>query len=100
MEAGSTLETIAEIAISITGFAEIVGALAGEKLSPAHPDIWLGFRAMISTGLSAVSVALFPFLPPTSVRQIKFRGPCRAPSWPSSFIKAPVGSSSAYIFSC
>ena len=63
MEAESTLETIAEIAISITGFAGIIGALAGEKLSPAHPGVWLPFWVMISGGLCVLFGALFPFLP-------------------------------------
>jgi hypothetical protein len=63
MDAENTLEAIAEIAISITGFAGIVGALAGEKLSPAHPDVWLPFWVMIASGLGILFAALFPFLP-------------------------------------
>ena len=63
MEAESTLETIAEIGVSLAGFAGIVGALAGEKLRPAHPEVWLPFWAMIASGLGIVFAALFPFLP-------------------------------------
>ena len=63
MDAESTLETIAEVAISITGFAGIVGALAGEKLRPTHPEVWLPFWVMISSGLGILFAALFPFLP-------------------------------------
>jgi hypothetical protein len=63
VDAVSTLETIAEIAVSITGFAGIVGALAGEKLGPAHPDVWFPFWAMISSGLGLLFAALFPLLP-------------------------------------
>ena len=63
MDAESTLEAIAEIAISITGFAGIVGALAGEKLSRAHPGVWLPFWVMISSGLCILFTALFPFVP-------------------------------------
>ncbi len=63
MDAGSTLETIAQIAVALTGFAGIAGALAGEKLSPANPEIWLTFWAMISSSLGVLFAALFPFLP-------------------------------------
>lgn len=63
MEAGGTLETVAQLALSITGFAGIVGALAGQKLRPEHPDIWLPFWALISSGLGLLFVSLFPFLP-------------------------------------
>ena len=63
MDAEGTLEAIAEIAISITGFAGIAGALAGERLGPAHPGVWLPFWVMISSGLCILFAALFPFLP-------------------------------------
>jgi len=63
MNAESTLETVAEIGVSLAGFAGIVGALAGEKLRPAHPEVWIPFSAMISSALGIVFVALFPFLP-------------------------------------
>lgn len=63
MDAGSWLETISEIAVSVTGFAGIVGALAGEKVRPANPEVWLPFWAMISSGLSLLLVLLFPFVP-------------------------------------
>lgn len=57
------LETIAGIGVSLTGFAGIIGALAGEKLHHADPEVWLPFWVMISGGLSIVFAALFPFLP-------------------------------------
>ncbi len=63
MDAESTLQTIAEIGVSLAGFAGIVGALAGEKLRPAHPEVWLPFWAMIASGLDITFSALFPFLP-------------------------------------
>ncbi len=51
------------IGVSLAGFAGIIGALAGEKLRPAEPEVWLPFWVMISSGLSIVFAALFPFLP-------------------------------------
>ncbi len=57
------LETIAGIGVSLTGFAGIIGALAGEKLHHADPELWLPFWVMISGGLGIVFAALFPFLP-------------------------------------
>ena len=36
MDAEGTLEVIAEISIAFTGFAGIVGALAGARLRPAQ----------------------------------------------------------------
>src|SRR5262249_34547315 len=54
---------IAEIGVSLAGFAGIVGALAGAKLRPADPRLWLPFWVMISSALSIVFAALFPFLP-------------------------------------
>jgi hypothetical protein len=62
MDAGSTLEAIAQIGVALAGFAGVVGALAGE-LRPADPGIWLPFWVMISSGLTIVFAALFPFLP-------------------------------------
>ena len=63
MDAENTLATVAEIGVSLAGFAGIIGALAGEKLRPAHPEVWLPFWAMIASGLGIVFAALFPFLP-------------------------------------
>lgn len=63
MDAESTLGTIAEIGVSLAGFAGIVGALAGEKLRPEHPEVWLPFWVMISSALGVLFAALFPFLP-------------------------------------
>lgn len=63
MDGESTLETVAEIGVSLAGFAGIIGALAGERLRPAHPEVWLPFWAMIASGLAVVFAALFPFLP-------------------------------------
>jgi hypothetical protein len=63
MNAESILVAIAEIGVSLAGFAGIVGALAGEKLRPANPEVWLPFWVMISGGLTLVFAALFPFLP-------------------------------------
>jgi hypothetical protein len=63
MNAESILVAIAEIGVSLVGFAGIVGALAGEKLRPANPEVWLPFWVMISGGLTLVFAALFPFLP-------------------------------------
>lgn len=63
MDAASTLETVAEIGVSLAGFAGIIGALAGGRLRPAHPEVWLPFWAMISSSLLIVFAALFPFLP-------------------------------------
>jgi hypothetical protein len=63
MEAEGTLEVVAEISIAFTGFAGIVGALAGAKLRPAHPHVWLGFWLMIEGGLGTLFAALFPMLP-------------------------------------
>jgi hypothetical protein len=62
MYAESILEVIATIGVSLAGFAGIVGALAGERLRPADPGLWLPFWVMISGGLSLVFAALFPFL--------------------------------------
>ncbi len=61
--AENILEAIAATGIALAGFAGIVGALAGEKLSPERPGLWLPFWVMISGGLSLVFAALFPFLP-------------------------------------
>jgi hypothetical protein len=63
VSAESILEAIAYIGVSLAGFAGIVGALAGEKLRSEAPEIWLPFWVMISSGLSIVFAALFPFLP-------------------------------------
>src|ERR1700758_2175061 len=63
MYAESILEAIAAIGVSLAGFAGIVGALAGARLRPADPGLWLPFWVMISGGLSLVFAALFPFLP-------------------------------------
>jgi hypothetical protein len=63
MNAESILAAIAAIGVSLAGFAGIVGALAGEKLRPAEPGLWLPFWVMISSGLGIVFAALFPFLP-------------------------------------
>jgi hypothetical protein len=63
MYAEFILESIAEIGVSLAGFAGIVGALAGDKLRPAESELWLPFWVMISSGLSIVFAALFPFLP-------------------------------------
>jgi len=60
LDTQSTLETIAQIAISLAGFAGIVGALAGEKLRPGHAEVWLPFWAMIWSGLGLVFGALAP----------------------------------------
>ena len=62
MDAESTLEAIAQIAVSLTGFAGIAGALAGEKLRPTNALIWLSFWAMISSSVGVLFAALFPFL--------------------------------------
>ena len=63
MYAESILVAIAEIGVSLAGFAGIVGALGGGKLRPANPEVWLPFWVMISGGLGIVFAALFPFLP-------------------------------------
>jgi hypothetical protein len=63
MEAESTLETVAQIAVSLAGFAGIAGAFAGEKLRPANHLIWLSFWAMIASSLGVLFCALFPSLP-------------------------------------
>ena len=63
MYAEGVLGIIATIGVSLAGFAGIVGALAGEKLRPADPGLWLPFWVMISGGLSIAFAALFPFLP-------------------------------------
>lgn len=63
MDATSTLEVIAEIGVALAGFAGVIGALAGEKLRPADPEVWLPFWVMISGGVSIVFAALLPFLP-------------------------------------
>ena len=63
MEAEGTLEVVAEISIAFTGFAGIVGALAGAKLRPAHLHVWLPFWLMIEGGLGTLFAALFPMLP-------------------------------------
>jgi hypothetical protein len=63
MNAEGTLETVAQIGISLVGFAGIVGALASDKIRPAQPAIWIPFWSMISSGLGTVFIALFPFLP-------------------------------------
>lgn len=62
MNAENTFETIAQIGVALAGFAGIVGALAGEKLRPTHPEVWYPFWALISSGLGVVFVALCPFL--------------------------------------
>ena len=62
MDAEDTLGILAQIGVALAGFAGIVGALAGEKLRPMHPEVWLPFWALISSGLGVVFVALFPFL--------------------------------------
>ncbi|MCP5060016.1 MAG: hypothetical protein GY937_25215 [bacterium] len=63
MDAQGTLEVIAEISIAFTGFAGIVGALAGARLRPAQLQVWLSFWLMIESGLGTLFAALFPMLP-------------------------------------
>lgn len=63
MDAESILESVAEIAVSLAGFAGIIGAFAGERLRQSDPEIWLPFWAMISTSLTVLFGALLPFLP-------------------------------------
>ena len=63
MDAEGTLEVIAEISIAFTGFAGIVGALAGARLRPAQLQVWLSFWFMIESGLGTLFAALFPMLP-------------------------------------
>ena len=63
MEAEGTLEVVAEISIAFTGFAGIVGALAGAKLRPAQLHVWLPFWLLIEGGLGTLFAALFPMLP-------------------------------------
>ena len=63
MDAQGSLEIVAEISIAFTGFAGIVGALAGPKLNPAQRHVWLPFWTMIECGLGTLFAALFPLLP-------------------------------------
>ncbi len=63
MEVEGALEVIAEISIAFTGFAGIVGALAGNRLRPDQPHVWLPFWAMIEAGLGTLFAALFPLVP-------------------------------------
>lgn len=63
MDAESSLQTIAQIAVSLAGFAGIAGALAGGKLRPSHPMVWLSFWMLISSSFGVLFSALFPFLP-------------------------------------
>ncbi len=63
MEAEGTLQVVAEISIAFVGFAGIVGALAGGRLKPSQPHVWLPFWAMIEGGLGTLFAALFPVLP-------------------------------------
>ena len=63
MDAEGTLEVIAEISIAFTGFAGIVGALAGARLRPTQLHVWLPFWLMIESGLGTLFAALFPMLP-------------------------------------
>ena len=63
MDTENTLLVIAEIAIAFTGFAGIVGALAGERLKPNHPSLWLPFWAMVEFGPGTLFAALLPMLP-------------------------------------
>ena len=63
MEVEGALEVIAEISIAFTGFAGIAGALAGGKLRPDQPHVWLRFWAMIEGGLGTLFAALFPLVP-------------------------------------
>jgi len=60
MDMQGTLETIAQVGVTLAGFAGIVGALAGDKLRPAHPEVWLPFWAMIASGVGLVFGALAP----------------------------------------
>ncbi len=57
-----TFEEVAQIGIALAGFAGIVGALAGEKLRPLHPEVWYPFWAMIASGFGVVFAALLPIL--------------------------------------
>ncbi len=59
----NTLQTIAQIAVSLAGVAGIAGALAGAKLRPSQPMIWLSFWVLISSSFGVLFSALFPFLP-------------------------------------
>ena len=63
MEAEGTLQVVAEISIAFVGFAGIVGALAGGRLRPSQPHVWLPFWVMIEGGLGTLFAALFPVLP-------------------------------------
>ena len=62
MEVTGTLEVLAEIAIAFAGFAGIVGALAGTKLSPDHPSVWLPFWCIIEFSLATLFAALLPIV--------------------------------------
>jgi hypothetical protein len=62
LEATGTLEVLSEIAIAFAGFAGIVGALAGTKLSPDHPSVWLPFWCIIEFSLATLFAALLPIV--------------------------------------
>ena len=62
MEAQSTLEVVAEISIAFMGFAGIVGALGGRRLTPERPHVWFPFWVIIEVGLGTLLVALLPML--------------------------------------
>ena len=62
MNAENTLEIVAQIGVALAGFAGIVGALAGEKFRPTHPEVWYPFWALIGSGLGVVFVSLLPLL--------------------------------------
>ena len=62
MEAQSTLEVVAEISIAFMGFAGIVGALGGRRLTPERPHVWVPFWVIIEVGLGTLLVALLPML--------------------------------------
>lgn len=62
MNSESTFEALAQIGVALAGFAGIVGALAGERLRPVHPEVWYPFWAMISSGFCVVFAALLPVL--------------------------------------
>jgi len=62
MEGSDVLQTIAEVAIALTGFTGIVAALRGQTVESLSSFILFRFRVLLIASLVALGLALLPFL--------------------------------------
>lgn len=61
MEGSDVLQTIAEVAIALTGFTGIVVALGGRAGAPGSGFALVRFRILLAASLAALAFSLMPF---------------------------------------